>query len=103
FNGNGASEYSTWLKYGYTASRYKVGDTVQTETGNMVGPTKQALALTTDGGDADSRFQRATDSPTFVSDLFSNFHSGNLRIVTMPLVDWLSASGGKSTLVIKGF
>jgi len=96
FNGSGATDWSTWLKLGYT-SKLSVGDTIQTETGNMVGPTNQALAT-----DLDARMTRAAVSP-WADDTYDNIDPGNPRVVVVPLVDWKSSKSGKATFAIKGF
>jgi hypothetical protein len=103
FGGSGADDWRQWLKWGYSGTK-SVHDIVQTETGNMTGPARQALALASDGGDSDSRFQRAAVSDTYASDSWSSFHGGNSHIVILPLVDWKSLDkGGKANIEILGF
>jgi hypothetical protein len=72
---------------------HSVGEIVQTEPGNMVGPTDQAL---------DDRFRRAGAAP-YTGDTWTDFHFDNPRVVILPLVDWKSIDGGRSDIEIKGF
>ncbi len=95
--GGGADSYGEWLKYGFTG-KIEVGQTLVTKTGNMVGPTNAALEH-----DDDSRFNRAEVSP-WNDDSWSSFDRGNARIVTIPIVDWLSVDGGgRVNLEVLGF
>lgn len=98
---SGSSQWSTYLKYGFT-SRIAVGDYITPKTGNMMGPTEDAIALSTDGGDTDSRFARAEAYP-WNDDTYSKFDTNNPRIIALPLVDWAGAKGSSTDVPVKGF
>jgi len=92
--GSGGSVYNETIKWGFNGE-VKVGDTVSTEPGNMVGPTKQAVS-----SDSDSLFARASEDP-WADDTWSNYDYGNPRIVIVPLISPLS--NGRTTVQILGF
>jgi Flp pilus assembly protein TadG len=94
---SGADQWSSYLKLGFT-QHVKVGDTYDTKTGNMVGPTRQALT-----GDSDSRFNRQSGNPAYASDTWSHFNAGDPRVIVVPLVDWTNQGGGSKPITIKGF
>lgn len=98
---SGANQWSTYLKYGYRG-RMEVGQYVTPQTGNMKGPSVDALALHSNGGDTDSRFERAQAYP-WNNDTYSNFDANNPRVVALPLVDWTAANGSSTDVPIKGF
>ena len=87
--------YGIYLKNG-DPYRVAVGDQILAETGDMNGPTNQAIQ-----NDADSRMNRAALAP-FTSDTYQSFHPGNPRIMILPLVDWTGISGSKP-VPVKGF
>jgi hypothetical protein len=92
-NATGADNYRGNMDYG-SSQAYQVGDVVQTETGNMVGPTTQAL---------DDRISRASD-PRFTGDTWTDFHPDNPHVVYFPLVNWLQVSqNGRADIEILGF
>lgn len=93
---SGADTWREYLKYGYTGA-YQVGDEVQPKTGNMDGPTDQALL-----DDTDARLNRATVYP-YNDDTYSNFDAGNPRIIVLPLVDWTGVHGSSDTVPIHSF
>ena len=96
-DGSGAADYSNWLKWGFD-QKLSVGQTVLSETGNMVGPTNQAIKM-----DMDSRFERAKLAP-WNDDAWGNFDAGNPSIVTIPIIDWYGATkDGKAEVTILGF
>ena len=91
---SGASVYSDGIKWGFDG-QVQVGDTVSTEPGNMVGPTKQAVST-----DSDSLFARAEEEP-WADDTWDNYDYGNSRIVIVPIVSPMD--GGRSDVQILGF
>lgn len=86
-DGTGADVYKTTILNGCTSS-YEVGDTVDTETGNMVGPTLTALR---------DLIGKCEDGCTYDSYL-----NNCDRVIMVPLVEWKDVNG-KSTLCILGF
>jgi len=83
--GNGASVYRTNLEDGYQ-SQLQVGDEVETEPGNMVGPTDQGLSARVSAGEGYTWQTVPLDNPA---------------VVYVPIV---SAPGnGKSSVTVLGF
>lgn len=93
--GNGTKTYQTFLKYGYD-STLSVGDSPDSKPGSQKNSTDNAIS-----SDSDSRLNRATVSP-YTNDTYTSFHSGNPRIMVLPLVDWTGINGNKP-VPIKGF
>lgn len=91
---SGAAVYEHDIKYGFDGE-VEVGDMVDTEPGNMVGPTKHAVT-----GDTDSLFERATADP-WADDTWSDYDYGNPRIVIVPIISPLG--NGRTAVEILGF
>ena len=92
--GSGAGVYGHDVKWGFDGT-VEVGDIVDTEPGNMVGPTKHAVE-----GDYDSLFERAAEDP-WADDTWDNFDYGNPRIVIVPIISPLGS--GRTEVEILGF
>jgi len=88
--GTGGSNYRDNIEWGYDG-QVKIGDVVDTEPGNMVGPTKQG---TTD------RVDRADQSP-WADDTWNNYDYGNPKIVLVPIISPLS--NGRTGVTVIGF
>lgn len=90
FGGNGASTYLNNLMNGYSANPVKVGDQIETETGNMDGATFDGIECILN------------------SDL--NEHSADLsqleqdcpRLIAIPVIDSFDIAG-RSTVTVVGF
>jgi Flp pilus assembly protein TadG len=91
---SGAKVYNNDIKWGFDG-QVKVGDVTDTEPGNMVGPTRQAVI-----GDADSLFKRAQQEP-WADDTWDNYDYGNPRIVIVPIISPLG--NGRTGVTILGF
>ncbi|HTQ23080.1 MAG TPA: hypothetical protein VMI09_00155 [Candidatus Binataceae bacterium] len=88
--GNGGSVYRENMATGYQGM-LSAGDTVSTESGNIVGPTKQGFADRMNGRVPNSTVP-ATISP------------GDPQVVLVPLVDYTEATkGGKSQVPVLDF
>lgn len=81
--GNGANNYRNNIKYGYKGI-LKVGDYVNTEPGNMAGPTIQGVNYIT-----------CRDHSTF-----ENFSRDSLRLWTIPVVETLNVNGRKPVKIV---
>jgi hypothetical protein len=94
---SGGSVYEHDVKYGFDG-QVEVGDVVDTEPGNMVGPTNHAVenAPSTD----DSLFERAQEPP-WDDDTWDNYDYGNPRIVICHIIAPLS--NGRTEVTILGF
>ncbi|TEB06997.1 hypothetical protein Psch_00535 [Pelotomaculum schinkii] len=89
--GNGASNYEDNLKYGYSG-QLKVGDVVNTETGNMSNPTKRAV---------DYRMDLCTHTPACTP---AHFDPGCPRILFIPVYRENYEAGGQiKNITISGF
>jgi hypothetical protein len=88
--GSGANNYRQNLDFGYTGAM-KAGDTVATETGNITGPTGQAIGDRLSFGASLDPGMTADTAPAY-----------DPRFVVVPLVDFGSANG-KSSVVVQGF
>jgi hypothetical protein len=88
--GTGASNYRTNLINGYDDSVLHVGDSIETEPGNMAGPTLDGITSILD-----------SDSHTHTDDL-SQLEVGCPRVIIIPVVDSLDVEG-RSTVQIVGF
>ena len=82
--GNGASVFRDNIKFGADVS-IKVGDWVTTETGNMVGPTKQGISY------------RYNQDPTAT---FATVAKGSSRIMVVPVIQSLEVNGRNEVLVV---
>lgn len=81
--GSGATVFLENVKYGYNG-KLKVGDMIDTETGNMSGRTKQGI-----------NFILSLDNSSF-----NNFDRDSLRLWTIPLVDSLEVNGRKQVKIV---
>jgi hypothetical protein len=105
--GTGGSCYRENIK-GCVGISYKIGDTlmVDNEPGEMVGPTKQAVAAPADGGDDDSLVAKDPGAywDTATQSVQGSAFASSPRIVAVPLVnpDILAQvqSGGRSTVTV---
>jgi Flp pilus assembly protein TadG len=88
--GSGASVYRSNIGYGETQT-IRPGDTLPTETGNIVGPTAQGF---TDRG------LNMTATPVSVP---TSFSANDHHIIVVPLVDYTQAKGGKSNVPVVDF
>lgn len=88
-SGNGASTYVNNIIDGYDG-RLRVGDYVETEPGNMSGPTQQGV---------NTLISRCNHTPECT---FSDYHSKCPRIITVIMVDNLQVNG-RSNVRIEGF
>ena len=93
--GSGAANYRNNLKYGYNVNltigeMVAVGDDLETEPGNMAGPTLDGV-----------NYILSLDPNTHNEDL-SDLELNCPRVITIPIVDSLSVHG-RSTVVIVGF
>ena len=88
--GTGADNYRTNVQNGYPGS-VSVGDSLQTETGNMVGPTNQAFQ---------DRISRGNNQ--FSTGTFQNHDLNDPRVMLIPIVDF-SNINGSSQVPMKGF
>ncbi|MHB9106407.1 MAG: Tad domain-containing protein [Armatimonadota bacterium] len=91
---SGGSVYNECIKWGFNG-QIEVGDTISTEPGNMVGPTKQAVS-----SDPDSLFARAAEDP-WADDTWDNYDYGNPRIVIVPIISPLT--NGRTDVQVLGF
>jgi hypothetical protein len=85
--GNGASTYRDNLQNGYDEELH-IGDIIDTQPGNMSGPTTQGLRGRIDG-DPDTDF--TTVSPD--SD----------RVVKAPVIEYIGGNGGRTEVRVVGF
>lgn len=90
-DGPGGSDYRGCIVAG-SRSRYAVGDSVPTKTGNMVGPTRQGL---------DDRI--GSDSHASFAAAMAAGDADCPRLVTMPVLAASSFGCGKGALTIAGF
>ena len=89
--GNGASNYRSNIETGYQGVLH-VGDTISSEPGNMVGPTRQGV---------DYRVQAASVSP-WSNDTWNNYDYGNPRIILVPVTSPFLGNG-RTDVQILGF
>lgn len=88
--GQGADQYRSNLQDGYQG-KVSAGDYINTETGNVVGPTTQGIGARISNGQ--SMYPSAT---------FMNHTLDDPRIVVVPVVDF-SNINGQSQVPVKGF
>ncbi|MTI68392.1 MAG: hypothetical protein FH753_17560 [Firmicutes bacterium] len=81
--GTGASNFRYNIKFGYKG-KLEVGDIIDTETGNMAGPTRKGINYITD-----------SDYSTF-----ENFTKDSLRLWTIPIVDSLAVDGREEVKIV---
>jgi Flp pilus assembly protein TadG len=86
----GADDYRTNVQNGYPGS-LKVGDSLQTEPGNIVGPTKQAF-----------QYRISMGQNQFSTGTFQNHDLNDPRVMLIPIVDF-SSINGSSQVPMKGF
>ena len=86
----GGSEYRQNIEWG-ADQEVKIGDVVDTEPGNMVGPTRQGT---------DARVGRASQPP-WNDDTWDDHDYGNPRIVVVPIISPLS--NGRAEVTVIGF
>ena len=89
--GSGGDVYREDIMYGFEGI-VEVGDVTETEPGNMVGPTNQAV---------DYRFEQAAANPEWADDDCSHVDYGNPRVVIVPIVSPMEA--GRTEVTILGF
>jgi len=88
--GTGASNYSTNVQYGYPG-KVAVGDSLQTEPGNVVGPTNQAI-----------QYRISMGQNQFSTGTFHNHELNDPRVMLIPIVDF-SNINGRSQVPMMGF
>ncbi len=82
--GRGASTYRDNLEHGYSGE-LKLGDVVESEPGNMSGPTSQGLGALLDADPAGTYEHHDPDSP---------------RIIKVPVVRWDGGEGRRTGTVV---
>lgn len=82
----GGSAYETYLQYGYNG---QLSSTVPTETGNLVGPTGQAISYRLARGQAEDP-----------SSSYSSPQDYDPRLVAIPLIEFNDANGKKPVTII---
>ena len=95
--GSGGSNYRTNLQNGYQGT-VNIGDWVSTETGQITGPTSQAISARMSAG-------VATDPSIAAGQTINSSTSYSLndaRVVEVPIVNWGNING-KSTVQVLGF
>jgi hypothetical protein len=88
--GSGASNYRSNLQNGYQ-SLVSMGDMIDTETGNVVGPTRQGI-----------QDRISTGQNQFSTGTYQNHDLNDPRVILIPIVDF-SNIHGKSQIPVKGF
>ena len=88
--GTGASNYSTNIQTGYPG-RVGVGDSLDTEPGNVVGPTNQGF-----------QYRISMGRNQFSTGTFQNHDLNDPRVMLIPLVDF-SNINGRSQVPMMGF
>jgi Putative Flp pilus-assembly TadE/G-like len=87
---SGANTYRTNVENGYSGV-ITIGDMLNTETGNVVGPTSQAFTYRLNAGQMN-----------FPSGTFQAHDLNDPRVMLIPMVDW-SGVNGNSQVPLKGF
>ena len=87
---SGGNTYRTNVENGYSGV-LTVGDTLNTETGNVVGPTSQAF-----------NYRLSAGQTNFPSGTFQTHDLNDPRVMLIPMVDW-SGINGNSQVPLKGF
>ncbi|HZO82032.1 MAG TPA: hypothetical protein VFB33_10100 [Candidatus Binataceae bacterium] len=94
---SGGADYRTLVAQGYP-QLLTVGELVSSETGNVVGPTRQAMVDRMNG----QPYYQAPTSATQQASM--SISSENPQVAMVPLVDWSAApKGGKTTVKILDF
>jgi hypothetical protein len=88
--GTGASNYSTNVQNGYPG-KVSVGDSLDTQPGNVVGPTNQAF-----------QYRLSMGQNQFSTGTFQNHDLNDPRVMLIPIVDF-SNINGRSQVPMKGF
>lgn len=88
--GQGADQYRSNLQSGYQG-KVSAGDWINTETGNVVGPTNQGISARISNGQS-----------MYPSSTFANHTLDDPRIIVVPVVDF-SNINGQSQVPVKGF
>jgi hypothetical protein len=88
--GSGGDNYRTNIENGYSGL-LTVGDSLTTETGNVVGPTSQAF-----------NYRLRAGQTNFPSGTFQTHDLNDPRVMLIPMVDWSGVSGS-SQVPLKGF
>jgi Flp pilus assembly protein TadG len=88
---SGGDVYREDIQYGF-GGVVEVGDMTDTEPGNMVGPTQQAVRY---------RFNLAASNPDWADDTCSDIDYGNPRVVIVPMVSPMGA--GRTDVTVLGF
>jgi hypothetical protein len=89
FDGSGGDVYRDTVENG-SISSWQIGDEVPTQTGNMVGPSRQGIS---------DIINQCTHTPECTSD---SYQMDCPRIITVPLIDALDTHGS-TTVIIVGF
>jgi hypothetical protein len=87
---SGANPYRTNVKNGYSGL-VTIGDMLNTETGNVVGPTSQAFS-----------YRLSAGQTNYPSGTFQIHDLNDPRVMLIPMVDW-SGVNGNSQVPLKGF
>lgn len=88
--GSGAGSYEENLRYGYK-NELKVGDIIDTETGNMSGPTQSAIL---DRFNQDNHYPKCT---------WKDYIRGCSRILIIPIIKPPQDSGQIKQVEVRGF
>jgi hypothetical protein len=88
--GSGGDNYRSNIENGYP-SKVSVGDSIQTETGNLVGPTNQGF-----------QYRISMGLNQFSTGTFQNHDLNDPRVTLIPIVDF-SNINGSSQVPVKGF
>jgi hypothetical protein len=90
--GHGANSFKDTIVTG-TMDPVRVGDSVMTEPGNMVGPTDMGVA---------SLIDQASQAP-WNSQTPANCTIDNPRVIPVPICDYKSGKNGRTSLKVVGF
>lgn len=88
--GTGASDYQSNVENGY-ASQIGIGDMIQTEPGNVIGPTRTAI-----------QDRLSLGQNQYSIDTFQSHDPNDPRIMLIPLMDFADAQG-RSSVQVMGF
>lgn len=88
----GANDYRDRVRYG-ASGVFRVGQFIDTEPGNMSGPTRQAV---------NGRLLDSQQSPWW-QQTPSSYTMDNPRIIIMPIMDWDQGGNGQTMVPIVGF
>ncbi|HZO81409.1 MAG TPA: Tad domain-containing protein [Candidatus Binataceae bacterium] len=90
FGGTGASNYQSNVQNGYSGA-VSIGDMVQTEPGNIVGPTRTAV-----------QYRLSMGQNQYSTGTFQSHDPNDPRIMLIPLMDFAGANG-RSSVQVMGF